>query len=105
MKSVKQALFGLLLVAVALGILLLGFLTALGDSAVAGSGQAEVCQPPSDWQQSPPLQESDSLPQLAARYGATVQEIQEANCLPPASTSLAGQRLFLPPLEGDLENP
>lgn len=103
MRPVRQALFGLLLVAVALGVLLLGLLTALGDSAVAASRQESDCIPPAGWQLSPPLTASDSLPELAARYGITVEQIQRANCLPPDASSFTGQRLYLPP-QGDEES-
>src|SRR5690606_23037591 len=46
------------------------------------------------------LRQGETLPQIAAAYGTTVQELIEINNLGEASSLEVGQRLIIPPKDG-----
>jgi hypothetical protein len=103
MTSLRQLGMGLLLLAVSLGVVLLGLLAALGDAAAFEAGLEASCPPPKDWVLQDIAASNGTLEAVATRYNVTVEQIREANCLPSALGIPAGRPLYLPPPpQGDI---
>lgn len=97
MRLLRQVGFGLLLLVVSLGVVLLGLLAALGDAATLEAGLESACPPPENWIRQDMREMGVSLADLATLHGTTVDQIREANCLPSTLVIPAGRPLFLPP--------
>jgi LysM repeat protein len=62
----------------------------------SATGTAEACNPRSDWTDTYAVQRGENLSSIARRFGLTVRELQEGNCLANPDLIRAGQVLQVP---------
>jgi LysM repeat protein len=62
----------------------------------SATGSADECSPRSDWTDTYTVQRGENLSSIARRFGLTVRELQEGNCLVNPDLIRAGQVLQVP---------